>query len=297
MNWFRRIKLSSYERRNSSMNHHQVFQKFHPVGVTGTGLHVFDFLGARTNVRFRSGWEKFAVRNGGAYTASYPPLNEHYFDWIALLDCVSRGAGVFRMAELGAGWAPWLVRAAFAAKQTAAITNIELLGVEADSTHYSWMLENFIDNGLPVAEHKLIHGAATARSGMVRFPRVTNPSEDYGASLRLAQGGDDFIEVKGHSLLDICAAFSGPIDFLHVDIQGSEYDLIPNSMSVLCTNVKGLMIGTHESDEKHEQLVLLLKQHGWEPIMVFPRRTEAVTEFGTVKFDDGFLYFRNAAFS
>lgn len=277
------------------MNHHPIFERYDRKEVVGTGIHVFDFLGTRTRAQFRSGWEKFATRAEQKAKPGYPPLNEHYFDWIALLDCVSRAEGTLRMAELGAGWAPWLVRCGFAAAQMSAIKKVELLGVEADPTHYNWMVEHFRDNQLDPREYSLVHGAVTTTSGSVKFPVVHEPDQNYGASIRAALSADDIVEVPARRLEDLFSYFSGPIDFVHVDVQGAEYDVIPDSIEFLSANVKALMIGTHENDQKHQALVELLKAKGWEPVIEFPRRSEVDTEFGTVKFDDGFLYYRNRA--
>ena len=103
------------------MAHHPIFEKFERIKSIGTGNHIFDFVGSATNVDFRKGWRKWAVRPGAEITPGLPPLNEHYFDWVATLLAVDSCSGTFRMAELGAGWAPWLVRAALAARQRAEI--------------------------------------------------------------------------------------------------------------------------------------------------------------------------------
>ncbi len=275
------------------MKHHPIFETFQQVKSTGTGKHIFDFLGVATDVNYKKGWSKHALSVGTEYTSNYPVVNEHYFDWIALLECVHSASGVFRMAELGAGWAPWLVRAAFAAKQLPAIEQIELVGVEADATHHSWMKSHFLDNQLNPEKYHLLHGAVASKSMRLQFPDLNNPDEDYGASLNAVSKNGKYVEVQGYPLTEILELFTGPVDFIHTDIQGVEYEVIPGAMKLLKSKVKAMMVGTHTSLEKHNQLHQLFVDHDWKPVMVFPRNGEVETEFGKVKFADGFVFYTN----
>jgi len=278
------------------MKQHPIFEIFQPVSSIGTGAHMHDFLGGKTRVAFKNGWAKHAKPEGQKVTVGLPPHNEHYFDWIATLNAVKNASGTFRMAELGAGWAPWLVHAALACKQNTAITRTELLAVEADATHFEWISDHFRDNGIAPEEHTLVHGAVSETSEILKFPVIEDPTLDYGASLQKAQGNIPTVDVQGYTVAELLGHFSGPIDFLHVDIQGAEYDVIPSSLNLISRSVKTMMIGTHQSDTKHDQLVQQLHDAGWKEKMNFPRKTVSNTGFGDVQFDDGFLYFTNANF-
>lgn len=277
----------------NKMKHHPIFETFQRVESIGTGKHIFDFLGVATDVTYKKPWGKYAVGIGAEYTSNYPVVNEHYFDWIALLQCVRSASGTFRMAELGAGWAPWLVRAAFAARQVPAIEQIELVGVEADPTHYSWMKDHFLDNKLNPAKYHLIHGAVAPHSSRLRFPKLDNPDEDYGASLNAVSTNGEYVDVQGYPLTDLLDRFTGPVDFIHMDIQGAEYDVIPGAMKLLKSQVKAMMVGTHTSLEKHNDLHQMFLDYGWKPVIVFPRNGEVETEFGKVTFGDGFIFYSN----
>lgn len=255
---------------------------------------MFDFLGVATDVSYKQDWEKHAVKRGARYLPDYPPVNEHYFDWIALLECVRAAAGTFRMIELGAGWAPWLVRAAFAARHVSSISDLEFAGVEADETHYRWIKDHFLDNDLNPDDFELLHGAVSPTSGMARFPKIDHPDKDYGASLRAVTRKSDYVEVQAYTLASLFDVVSGAIDFVHMDIQGTEYDVIPGAMELLKTRVKAMMVGTHISQEKHLELHRLFLRSGWNPIIAYPRHCLVETEFGPVKFDDGFLFYRNS---
>lgn len=275
------------------MKHHPIFEKFQPQMVTGTGEHVFDFLGVATDASFKKGWEKWAIHKGRNHVYSYPPVNEHYFDWIALLQAVENANGTLRIAELGAGWAPWLVRGAVAARQKEHIKDVILLAVEADPTHFGWIKRHFMDNSILPSTHELIEGAVAAKPQTFKFPRIHNPEEDYGASLRSGEYSKDFIEVQGYTLEDIVSRFDGPIDFMHADIQGAEYDVFPPNMGLMKKHVKYFMVGTHMANEKHDAFRELFTSSGWELEMEFPRMELSQTEYGDVQFGDGFLFFRN----
>lgn len=276
--------------------HDSIFDDFRNVTSTSTGEHIFDFIGARTKVAYKSGWAKHAMPAGRQITPNFPVFNEHYMDWVATLRAVAKASGTFRMAELGAGWAPWLVRGALAAQQRDAITGVELLGVEADPQHYEWMLDHVRDNGLDPEELFLIFGAASAEAGMLRFPVIDNPDVDYGASLRKAQGDVPHIEVPGITMDQIIGHFTGPVDFMHVDIQGAEYDLLPAGMKQLQRNVKSIMIGTHMANEKHDGLARLFRESGWVEVMNYERNALSSTPYGEIRFGDGFLLYSNSEF-
>lgn len=279
------------------MKHHPIFNDFSREKCVGTGHHIFDFLGVATDVAFKKGLEKFSLESGKITTPQYPPVNEHYFDWIALLLRVKAASGTFRMAELGAGWAPWLVRGAFAVRQQPAINNVELLGVEADETHFRWVNKHISDNDLNPECFHILHGAIAQNNETLKFPKLANPEIDYGASLRSVNSSTEFIEVSGVTLDDVFDRFSGALDFLHVDIQGAEYDVLPSAMPKLKETVKAIMIGTHISSEKHSYLRNLFLHEEWSEVMAYPRNEIVNTEFGEVQFGDGFLYFENPDFS
>jgi FkbM family methyltransferase len=150
-----------------------------------------------------------------------------------------------------------------------------------------------LDNDLSPDEFQLLHGAVSRAPGTLRFPRISNPSEDYGASTHAVGKNSEYVEVRGYTLPELLGKFSGPVDFVHMDIQGAEYDVIPTGMELLKSKVKAIMVGTHLSQEGHFELQNLFQKSGWQPLMLYTRNEEVETEFGRVKFGDGFLSFRN----
>ncbi len=276
------------------MADHPIFESFSKVSSETTGLHVFDFIGGATRVAYNRGWATHAPLPNKTVTPNLPTKNEHYLDWIALLTAVSKSKGTFRMAELGAGWAPWLARGALASRQIAEITSLELLAVEADPTHYGWAIEHFEDNGLDPAKYHLLYGAVTDEPGMLRFPVIAEPDVNYGASLKSADTMEQTILVRGYTVREVLDRFSGPIDFLHIDIQGAEYDALPPSIDLLSQSVRSIMVGTHSKDELHDGLATLLARHGWEERLNLGRNRANQTPWGEITTNDGFLWFDNS---
>ncbi len=276
------------------MADHPVFENFSKISSETTGFHVFDFLGGATRVAYKRGWARHATAANKTVTPNLPQKNEHYLDWIAVLSAVSKAKGTFRMAELGAGWAPWLVRGTLAARQKTDITALELLAVEADPTHYDWTLEHFNDNGLDVNQHHLLFGAVTDKSGMLSFPVIAEPDVDYGASLKSAATSGQTIDIRGYTIAEVLSHFSGPLDFLHVDIQGAEYDALPPAMTLLSQSVRSIMVGTHNKDDLHDAMAELFRDNGWEERINLGRNRTSATPWGEIETNDGFLWFENA---
>ena len=271
------------------MAHALVFSQFTPVTVEADGASIYDFLGVQTAVKVRKSWAGHAIAAGRTVTPRLPPANEHYFDWVLLLESVVRAEGVFRMAEFGAGWGTWITRGAAAARQRPSIQKVELLAVEADKTHYGWMLDHVAANRLAPAEPILLHGAVTSAPGTVKFPVVDDPSENYGASIRAVQASTPFVVVDAYVIADLLDRFSGPLDFLHIDMQGAEYDTIPDAIDLLARKVKRIMIGTHFSNDLHDSLADCFSRAGWIQRMNYQRASTVDSDIGPIKLGDGLI--------
>ncbi len=278
------------------MKHAEIFSEFSQKKVVANGFSIYDFLGISTAVEFKKKWAKFAPKRGAEYTPQLPAINEHYFDWVLTLESVVRASDTYRMIELGAGWGTWSAVAAAAARQRAAIDAVEIVAIEADKTHHDWMFRHFVANQLHDKGVHLLHGAVAGEAGNVRFPVLDDPSEDYGASLMNVGGGREFVEVEAYTIASLIDRLSGPIDFLHVDIQGVEYDVIPPIMSLLRERVKSIMIGTHTSLEKHHEMTELFRAGGWRERMNYPRGELCETPYGAVQFGDGLVAVENPDF-
>ncbi|WP_300540855.1 FkbM family methyltransferase [Maricaulis sp.] len=277
------------------VSHDPIFSEFQPVKVEADGASVYDFLGVATQARFKKGWERFAPSAGTIYQPNLPVLNEHYLDWVVVLESVARAHDTYRVVELGAGWGTWASAALAACRQNSRIGSVEAVAVEADLTHWNWMKDHFAQNDFPSDGVHLIHGAVGARSGKVSFPVIDNPDEDYGASTR-NQSAAEYVSVRAYTIREVLDLLSGPADFMHVDIQGAEYDVLPTAMGQMNDKVKAALVGTHISSEHHHSMVKLFKDAGWRIRMNYERGQYCETPYGRIQLGDGVVVAENARF-
>lgn len=195
-------------------------------------------------------------------------------EYIGLLKSVVAARGQFVALELGAGWGPWLVAGAKAARLRG-IGTVRLYGVEADPTHFEFMVRHFIDNDLdPNAQH-LFQAAVGLERGRARWPKIADPANDWGSRpARLDTGGpneqdasylgsllDEYIEVDILPVTDILER-EAHWDLVHIDVQGWERLVCQHALSLLNTRVAYLVIGTH-SRKLDGDLVDLFHSEGW----------------------------------
>jgi FkbM family methyltransferase len=243
-----------------------------------------------------------------------PSRNEEHHDWIDLIEAASRARGPLTVAELGAGHGRWLVHAANLARRTGQPLGL-LVGCEAEPTHFAWMQEHFRDNGLDPAAHRLVQAAVGATAGTVPF-YVGAASSWYGQSvadnvLRFGRGPlanlpgflrrlfgrerpQDLVRSVRAVTLEELLRDAGTVDFLHMDIQGAEYDVLAASMDLMDRQVRLAHIGTHspgaEATRGRDMDALvheLFSAHGWTArVRIAPEATHPV-EGVPVKFVDG----------
>ena len=198
-------------------------------------------------------------------------------EWIGTLRAALESRDVFAMIELGAGWGPWCVIGAMAAKQKG-ITNVRVVGIEADAGHVDFMRRNFVANGLTCDEVEVLHGAIGIESGTAHFPTARNADQVYGGAAAYSdddreagpfadfmRGSSGLVEavepVPCFALSDLLNKFAH-IDLVHCDIQGTELDLIPRAIDVLTAKVKRLIVGTH-SFQIDRTLSGVMGSRGW----------------------------------
>ena len=234
---------------------------------------------------------------------STPSIDDNIFDWLVLLEAVAEAKDSFTMAALGAGWGRWLVAGAFAARQLGELP-VHLIGVEAEPTHFNWMLEHFADNGVDPADHELIEAAASGRSGHAWF-YFGKPDSWYGQSIiddrTLDQAAGTEINYNGEKArrvrtIDLVELFSNyrRIDYLHMDVQGAELDVLSSVPDVLTAKVKRVLIGTH-SGEIEAGLRRLFAGLGWHPQYDFPLDSELRVEDAVFTLGDGVQVWINPA--
>ena len=241
--------------------------------------------------------------------STLPPTNENYFSWLDLIDAVTLARDNFVMIELGAGYGRWLVNAAFLLKRVNSIP-YQLIGVEAEPTHYHFLQKHFLDNNIDMGCCELINKAITVNKKIERF-WVGNPSGWYGQAIKEEPGNhrnlfhewliriskrlglfsdyntedQSVIWVLGVSLSTIMKKYNH-IDYIDMDVQGTELSIITDAITEMNCKVKRIHIGTH-SREIEDGLHTLFLQHGWICVNDYRCNSESDTPYGKIVFIDG----------
>jgi FkbM family methyltransferase len=238
----------------------------------------------------------------------YPAVDEDVFAWIDLLESVQAARGSFRMIELGAGFGIWSMRGMLAALQKG--LPCRACAVEAEPTHFRWLVDSFRRNGLNPDEHRLIHAAVAERPGSAWFYFDTpwysaSPRTWWGQAVVQDEDGIDgpdgsiyegqpvmrtkygcrAVEVPTVTVEALLAEI-GSVDFIHVDLQGAELEALRPAMEALDQRVGRINIGTHSS-EIEDGLRALFRSHGWKCVADYSLGSSADTPYGRISFVDG----------
>jgi hypothetical protein len=149
-------------------------------------------------------------------------------------------------------------------------------GTEND-IYFAWMADKFL---VPVSDTANAYG-----SGIVRSKDV---AQHLGANnFMVLPSGENLVvvnPVRRIRLEEI--GTQGPVDFLTMDVQGEELNVVSGGIAYLNGNVRVMHIATH-SAHVESMLKTLLMEHGWKLNYEIPRETYHATEIGGVLFDDG----------
>jgi FkbM family methyltransferase len=234
--------------------HHPVFTNFPPWSGRVPEGHDYNFLGV-----FRSdAFIHDSTQREAASPHQHPPFDEEYFEWIDLLESVASAKGQFTMIELGAGFGRWIVNGGVAARNLGGLPCL-LVGVEPEPSHFEWMKIHFRDNGLDPDAHRLICAAAAAKDGSLPFlfgrskswygqaiastKFMTLSPEELSREIRKQfsnepGGGEaeaDLEIVEAISLRRILQDLP-QVDFIDLDVQGAEADVLAAAADELCRN-------------------------------------------------------------
>ncbi|RXF74469.1 hypothetical protein [Hansschlegelia zhihuaiae] len=244
-----------------------------------------------------------------------PPENPHRYELGAVLYAALSSRDRFTMIELGAGIAPWCVTAACGLRALDP-KPLLLVGVEAEPSRFAWMRQHLIDNDLNPDAHIQIQAAILPSDDwkpFALFPRgvpnfgghrvVTDLAREHETSgvtesPHFDPGQDTFslerIEaVTLEMVLDRLPA--GPVDLVHMDIQGIEERVVAAAVGPLTERVRHLAIGTH-SVAIDQGLRELLSGQGWT--LHFALESLAMNHVGDamvdLSMDDGFQHWINS---
>lgn len=278
MTALRKLETSQYQPQLESLSP-TVFDKFKTKSVEMTDQFTYDFLGVRTSIDFNKNWAKA----GGVQK----PMPRSSWEWISLLWAVETADHSVTLVECGAGWAPWVTRGYEAARATGH-KKIHIKAVEGEPTHFDYMKRQFTDNNIPDADIDAILGVVSAESGVSMFPIAADPQTAWGLRgiASNAKDTDGMLEELGakpdtdnpnlYSLpkrpglyaiqrsvsLEDLIEDKQLVDYIHFDIQGSEGDVIENSVEVMNKKVRCIFVGTHSHDIE-DQIKAALTDQGW----------------------------------
>jgi FkbM family methyltransferase len=295
---------------------HPVFAHFPTyAGVVEPGFSV-DFLGARTRLEFVSG----AVASPGDVRTQYPPVDDEYFEWIAILESILAAKGEYKLVELGAGYGRWVVRAACAIRRYRPTMPFHLFAVEAEPKHFQWLQKHILDNEIGPTNHTLLQTAVSDRAGEVMFyigtpgTRENAAAEWYGQTLSKSNEVVDANQSNSYEGFDVVKFKSGweaikirsvplgeivgdieRVDLIDMDIQGEEFKVVSSAIDLLNRNTVRMHIGTHER-EIEGGLRKLLRAHGWQCRADFKCLETSETPWGRVSFGDGVQSWVNPRF-
>ncbi len=219
---------------------------------------ISDQLGVVT--RTASLWDGVQHLDG---TVIPPPIPTDYhadaIEWAGLLKSVRSAGDEYAVMELGAGWGPWCVGGAVAARN-AGIKNINILAVEGDPGHYEFLKQHLRDNGFNPLEHTLLQAAVGVNAGKARWPKVQSRN-DWGSrpirdNEKDSPGSDgkvrDYLGREFASTIEVEVVPLAQLlsrrprwNLVHIDIQGEEAAVCQSSMNLLTERVQWIIVGTH----------------------------------------------------
>lgn len=199
-------------------------------------------------------------------------------EYVALTDAIQRFAkNRYCAVELGAGWGPWIGAAGVITRQQG-IQDITLVGVEASPERSDLMRQHLEFNNLRppnvttedatqgMIKTRLFTGAIWTTDGEIFFPE--SDVTDMGAAATNELDSQDYRgqDFKNQAVpcrrLETLLQDYGIVDFIHIDIQGAEFELIADQIDWICHNVRSLMVATHNRLIEG-QLINLLLNRGW----------------------------------
>ena len=199
-------------------------------------------------------------------------------EYMSLADSLRRfGTGRFCAVELGAGWGPWIGLAGVLAKARN-VSDIVLVGVEASTARFDLMRRHLAANGLRAADaagedgrlgnimSRLFRGAVWTETGVVYFPDTA--TTDMGATATSTKEKTDNLGREIRMQVVPCRTMQkllgdlAPIDFIHLDIQGSEIDVLAHEIAWASRNVRSMLVATH-SRSIEGRLIDLMLAHKW----------------------------------
>jgi len=173
------------------------------------------------------------------------------------------------------------------------------IGIELEKNHYKFLLRNIKDNENLITStynkkivpiYGGIHHENTTIN--VEIKSELESRMEWGKGINNFISGNKVIEkVNLYSLIDMLKE-KDYWNLIHMDIQGTEFDLINYCFSDIKKKVKYLYIGTH-GNKIESNLLSLFNKNNFKTIFYYPNNTKSDTLFGSCNFGDGVLFVEN----
>jgi FkbM family methyltransferase len=246
----------------------EIFHEFGGTVVQAEPGFIVDYMGVRTRVT--SLWPEARHLSGCGVGVPVPGnFHAETIEWIGLLKSVKTALprGEYNAMELGAGFGPWIVSGAVAARLKG-IKKIHMCGVEGDRHHYGYMVQHLRDNGFDPATHDLRSAAVGAEAGEAEWPDTPDSSDQWG--YRPIDASGDYMARTFEKTYKVeVLAFDDLLrsrdrwDLVHIDVQGHELPMCQKAIETLNARAHWLVIGTH-SRKIEGDLFELFARSGWE---------------------------------
>lgn len=188
-------------------------------------------------------------------------------EYVALAQAIASAHDIFRIVEVGAGWAPWAVAGVVIARRKG--LRATGIAVECDRMRSEWAMQHAADNdvraelitgspdeiaaGLAApwgdTELRVIRAAGWHTRTTLQFPDLDEG--DMGGAVWTLPGTDvdyrgahlEHHEVPTVSVRDLLDG-SSTTDLLHVDVQGVESELLTTAADEIQARVRLMAVGT-----------------------------------------------------
>ena len=306
--------------------HHIIFDKFERTAPRSDERFDINFMGAsiahefernliEANPNFDQDTAKGLKASGRSTLTDTDPTfpyrdSEDYFEWIDLLTAIDRADTQFTMIEIGAGYGRWIANAAAAIKRhkTKRLRQ-KLIALESDKTRFAMMTRNCKNNDIAEGDRQLIRAACTP-DGNALFMHV---NDSYGNNVWQDPKFAVYFEGKQTDTMDFTdglgrkftvqkvpavqlnSLLTENIDFIDMDIQGAELDVIYSSIDAMGKFVKLIHVGCH-SLPIDSRLAHIFHLHGWRPRRIFSSGAVNETPYGKFQFIDGIQSWENPNF-
>lgn len=260
---------------------------------------VTNFLGVRVRPEF---YPKILTERAGTVEPPPIPANWHadIAEWASCLRAIDLAGDRFVMLELGCGWGCWMNNLGVAAKSVG--KKVRLFGMEGDQESLRSARQALADNGINEGEFILVHGIAGKAGSIALFPRVSPEGGGGGVAmfdptneqLRDAVDSGKYIRIPVVDL-GVLIQDERKLDFMHVDIQGAELDVLTEQFDLVCRKVRYVFVGTHSKQIEGGLFELFTNGGNWKLEVERPA-VFGLTDGRPLVQIDGVQAWRNCAF-